>query len=393
MLPSYFEFYNPVKINAGEDALKTIPYELKIMQASRPLIITDQGIVKAGLLDVLLKNFNNSNITIGAVYDETPSESSLIEVNKIAELFKQQNCDSIIALGGGSAIDTAKGVNIVLSENETDLSKLTGVDRLTTVQKPLIVIPTTSGTGSETTLVAVITDTEKGIKMPFTSYFLLPRLAIIDPVMTLSLPPYITAATGMDALTHAVEAYSCLQKNPVSDAYSQTAISLIRDNLIETVTNGKNKKARFAMATASTLAGIAFSNSMVGGVHAIGHSAGAKSHVHHGTVMAILLPHIMEYNLDIVESYYAELLLALGGEDLYTKTSKIDRASKSIHLVKTLNNKLNQLCNLPLNLKDAGVKKEDLEEIAEMTLNDGAIIVNPKEMDYKDVLKILNQAY
>jgi len=393
MIPNYYEFYNPVKINSGEEALETIPYELNMLNAKRPIIITDKGIVNAGLLQVLLDSFADSEITIGAVYDETPSDSSLKIVNLIVELFRTQNCDSIIALGGGSAIDTAKGVNIVLSEERSDLSELMGVDRLSKVQKPFIAIPTTSGTGSETTLVAVITDTERNIKMPFTSYLLLPKVAIIDPRMTLSLPPFITAATGMDALTHAIEAYTCLQKNPVSDAYSWAAISLIRDNLVEAVQNGKNKKARLAMANASMLAGIAFSNSMVGGVHAIGHSVGSVAHVHHGTAMAILLPQLMKYNFDVLKDIYAELLLPLAGADIYANTPIAHRAEKAIETVIQMNIRLNELCKMPIKLSDAGVKESQFEMIAETTLGDGSMIVNPKEITKQDVFTILKNAF
>jgi len=214
MLPKYYEFYNPVKINSGDEALETIPYELKLLNAKRPIIVTDKGIVNAGLLDILLKSFSDSELIVGAIYDETPPDSSLKTVNDIVKLYKENNCDSIIALGGGSAMDTAKGVNIVVSENDNDLKKFMGVDRVKANQKPLIAIPTTSGTGSEVTLVAVIKDEVNDVKMPFTSNLLLPKVAVIDPRLTMSLPQMITTTTGVDALTHAIEAYTCLQKKP-----------------------------------------------------------------------------------------------------------------------------------------------------------------------------------
>jgi len=393
MIPKYYEFYNPVKINAGTEALETIPYELKLMNVSRPIIITDQGIVNAGLLKIVLDGFTNSNITIGAIYDNTPSDSSLETVNEIAKIYTDNNCDSIIAVGGGSSIDTAKAVNIVISEGDSDIKKFMGVDRITKPQQPFIVIPTTSGTGSEVTVVAVIADKKNNIKMPFTSSLLLPKVAIIDPRMTMSLPAKITATTGMDALTHAIEAYTCLQKNPLSDAYAFAAIKLVVENIEETVKNGKNKDARFAMANASTMAGIAFSNSMVGAVHAIGHACGAIAHVHHGNAMAILLPYVMKYNMDVIGNYYSEILLALAGPDIYAETPKENRARKAIEIILLLNHKLNKLCGMPIKLSDAGVTEDQLNDIAKTALNDGAMLPNPKDLNIEDIKTILKEAF
>ena len=392
MLPDYYEFYNPVKINAGSEALETIPYELKQMNVSRPIIITDKGITNAGLLKILIDSFDDSELVIGVIYDETPPDSSLKTVNEIAKLYREYKCDSIIALGGGSPMDTAKGVNIIISENDDDLRKFMGADRLKAVQQPFIAIPTTSGTGSEVTLVAVINDVENQVKMPFTSNLLLPKIAIIDPRMTLSLPARITAATGMDALTHAVEAYTCLQKNPMSDAYAIAAIKLVQENLIKVVEKGDDKQARFAMANASTMAGIAFSNSMVGAVHAIGHACGAIAHVHHGNAMAILLPYVMKFNMDMLENLYAELLLPIAGEKIFTKTKTADRAMKTVETILLMNHSLNKLCGMPVKLSEAGVKEEQIEQIAKTAMNDGAMLPNPKELNKEDIIKILNEA-
>ncbi len=392
-IPRYYEFQNPVKINAGEDALRTLPAELKRLQAARPAVITDKGVSNAGLLDHVLNGFKNSDITIGLVFDETPSDSSVTVVNRIADLFIENNCDSIIAVGGGSAIDTAKAVNIVVSENEKDLRKFVGADRLSARPKPLIVVPTTAGTGSEVTLVAVISDTEKGVKLPFTSRLLLPSVAVLDPKMTISLPPRLTATTGMDALTHAVEAYTCLQKNPMSDAFAWSAISLISNNLEKAVSSGQDTSARFAMANASLMAGVAFSNSMVGAVHAIGHACGAVAHVHHGNAMAILLPYVMKFNLDTIGHLYAELLLPLAGAEIYANTKPTLRARKFIEEVLLLNYRLSKLCAMPVKLNQAGVKRADFKKIAEMAVNDGAMLPNPKDLSESDVLSILNEAY
>jgi len=181
MLPAYFQFYNPVKILSGKKALENIPFELELLNASRPMIVTDKGVVQAGLVDIVTAALGGSNLTIGAVYDKTPPDSSNIVIGEAAALFRDAKCDSLIAVGGGSVLDTAKGVNIVISEDTTDLMKFIGADRLTKPMRPMIAVPTTAGTGSEVTLVAVIANEEKCFKMLFTSYLLLPRVAVLDP--------------------------------------------------------------------------------------------------------------------------------------------------------------------------------------------------------------------
>ncbi|HEX3011699.1 MAG TPA: iron-containing alcohol dehydrogenase [Syntrophomonadaceae bacterium] len=393
MALSYFEYFNPVKILSGKNAVDNIPYELEVLRAKRPLIITDKGIVEAGLIDIVISCFKSSDVTIGAVYDSTPPDSSNLIVNEVAALYRENKCDSIIAVGGGSVLDTAKGVNMVITENTDDLMKYLGAERFKKPMQPFIAVPTTSGTGSEVTLVAVIANVEKKCKMAFTSYMLMPHVAVLDPRMTMTVPPKITAATGMDALTHAVEAYSCLQKNPLSDAYAWSAISLIRDNLMKAVKNGKDEEARMAMANASLMAGCAFSNSMVGIVHSIGHACGGVCHVPHGFAMAILLPHGMEYNLQANAGLYGELLLPLGGPEEYARTAADKRAVRTIAVIKELNNSLNKLAGLPVRLRDAGVNREQLPEIARTAQGDGSLIFNPVEADYNDILEILKSAY
>ncbi|MCV6603330.1 MAG: iron-containing alcohol dehydrogenase, partial [Cohaesibacter sp.] len=222
-------------------------------------------------------------------------------------------CDAIVAIGGGSVIDSAKGVNILASEQSDDLSAFSGSGAIKRALKPFFVIPTTAGTGSEVTLVAVIKDNERGIKMSFASPFLLPNAAVLDPRMTLTLPPHITAATGMDALTHAVEAYICMAKNPLSDAFATAAIQKIVAHLVNVVNKPDDIEGRLALAEAATMAGIAFSNSMVGLVHSLGHSVGAECHLPHGLCMSIFLPWVLEYNLDKCADNIGELLLPLMG--------------------------------------------------------------------------------
>ncbi len=391
-IPKYFEFQNPTKILAGEDALLSLTDELRRLQMKKPLIITDKGIVKLGLFRKVEQAIGDKELT-SSVFEDVPPDSSLEIVRRAAEVYRENQCDSFIAIGGGSVIDTAKAVNIVISEGTEDLSSLMGHDRLTQPHRPLVVIPTTSGTGSEVTLVSVIADTARQQKMLFTSPLLQPASTVIDPEMTLSLPPLLTAATAMDALTHAIEAYTCLQKNPFSDAFAQLAIELVSENIMVAVHNGNHKEARYRLAVASTAAGIAFSNSMVGAVHGIGHTVGAISHIHHGNAMAILLPHVMTYNRDQMADAYAPIYKMIDSEcqaSLLTKEQQTQEVIKWIH---EINDHLNAVCNMPNSLEKAGVKQSQLAEIAQKSLNDGAMIANPKEIDAQDALLILNNAY
>lgn len=393
MLPEYYEFFNPVKIMAGRDALDNLAFEMKRIHSDYPILLTDQGIKRAGLLKLVLDVFEETGLIPAAVYDNIPPDSSVETVNELVDLYRDKGCDAIIALGGGSVIDTAKGLNVALSEESSDIMDNIGVDRAINPTESFVIIPTTSGTGSEVTQVAVISHRESERKLLFSSPLILPDMAVLDPRLTLTLPPHITAATGMDALVHAVEAYSCLQKNPLSDSYATTAIKLIRENLVQAVQKGSDKRARFAMANASLLAGVAFSNSMVGAVHSLGHAAGAVSHVAHGVLMAILLPPVMEYNMGKVAALYGELLLYLGGAERYSSTAPNQRAAEAVKVVRELNLKLNRLCGLPLTLKEAGVKEADLDLIAEKAIVDGSIICNPEELTFDEARRLLNSVF
>lgn len=391
MLPSYYEFHCPVKILCGEKSLPNVPYEMQQLGASRACVVSDQGVAGAGLLNRVQAIFAGSGCRIAAVFDQTPADSSHRVVNDIAAVYRREHCDCLVAVGGGSPIDTAKGVNILVSEGDDDLIRFQGVDRLARPARPLIVIPTTSGTGSEVTPAAVITNADTGVKMPFMDSRLYPHVAVLDPEMTLTLPPRITAATGMDALTHAVEAFYCLGKNPVSDAYGSAAIRLIIEHLVPVVADGASTPRRLAMANGAMLAGIAFSNSMVGVVHSLAHATGAVCHVPHGEANAIFLPWGMEHNLAKVGDTIAELAPLLGVSPL--PESARGRANAAVQAVRDLTARLHELCGLPVTLAQASVERDKLPEIARAAINDGAITVNPEDVTEADALAILEQAY
>lgn len=391
---SYFEFQNAVKLLCGELALERIPNELQHLNAKRPLVLSDAVLAKIGTMAQVTSAMEAEGVTPAACFTDIPVDSSLAVVNKIAAFYREQDCDSIVAIGGGSVIDTAKGVRLVLSQDTDDIFSISGLENVTNGRHiPFVVVPTTAGTGSECTGVAVIKNDENGVKMEFLSPFVEPDVAVIDPRMTEGLPPKATASTGMDALCHAVEACTCLQANPLSTAYGTAAIRLIAQNLETATVNGKNREARFNMALASTMAGIAFSNSMVGAVHAIGHALGGVCGVPHAVAMTILLPHVMRYNLSHSAGDYAALLPWLVGMDAAMATPADKRAEAAIAAIETLGTKLNAACGLPLTLSAAGVSKDSFAKVAEFAVNDGALIVNPRAATVEQVVEILNAAF
>ena len=390
MMPNYYEFFCPVKVISGKKALSNLTYEMDQLGVHRAMVVTDKGVVGAGLMKLVAASFEGSGCTIGAVYDQTPQDSSVKVVNQVAKLYADNQCDCFVAVGGGSVIDTTKGANIVVTEGSDDLMKFQGAERIKKPTKPFIVIPTTAGTGSEVTMAAVIHDEERHVKLALTSYRIFPNLAILDPKMTVTMPAKITAATGMDALTHAVEAYYCLQKNPISDAFAICAIQLIMEYLPKCTQNGNDEESRLAMANAALVAGMSFSNSMCGMVHGLAHACGGVSRVPHGVANGILLPWGMEYNLGKAGNIIAELAPYLGAS---TSGGPPDRAKAAIQAVRDLGKRLKELSQLPTTLKDAGVTEDKLEAIAKVAINDGTITYNPEEVTYEDALAVLKKAF
>ena len=387
-----FRFYNPVKIVSGENALDSLGYELKQLGAKRPLIVTDQGVAAAGLIALVKEALDGTGIPSDILYDRVPPDSSPQVVDEAAGVFQKNVCDAILSVGGGSVIDTGKAVNIVVTERVDSLLELAGA-KLRKPMRPSIVIPTTAGTGSEVTYAAMIRDAGQHRKLLFASYLLFPRAAILDPRMTLSLPPLITAATAMDAVTHSIEAIICKPRNPFSDALAVEAIKLIRQNLVTVIQNGQDKTGRFCLANAACMAGAAFSNSGVGVIHALGHALGGVCQVPHGTAMNILLTHGLEFNMKAVGEHIGHLLLPVAGPEVYSQTPPKERAAKTITEIRELQNLLFELTRLARTLKEAGVKKESLDRIAQTAMTDAALVFNPVAVGYEDALELLKRAY
>ncbi|MGL6053319.1 MAG: iron-containing alcohol dehydrogenase [Aeromonas salmonicida] len=390
----YYDFFCPVKLMAGEQALEQLAGELAGLGARRPLLLTDKGVSGTGLATLLANVLAEGELPVADIWDEIPADSSTAVVERIAARYRELECDSLVALGGGSVIDTAKAVNILASMGGARLLDYAGAGCLTRPLQPLAVVPTTAGTGSEVTLVAVIKDEASGRKVPFTSPFLLPQLAVLDPRLTQGLPLNITAATAMDAMTHAIEAFIGNAKNPVSDALALMAIEKIANALPKVLQSPQDKQLRLQLAEGSTLAGIAFSNSMVGLVHALGHSLGARCHLPHGLCMNLFLPTVLDYNRPGIDPELARLLLPLVGAERFAATPATERAQAAIQALCALRDSLWQAVKLPRTLREAGVTDKGLlPEIRDLAINDGALLYNRKDADRAQLLDLLERAW
>lgn len=315
----FLPYRNPEIIGS----LKAVPDVLKKKKCENVLIITDAGIHKLGLTQRLEKSLTDSSISY-ILYDKTVANPTTENVAEALELYHQNNCNAIIGFGGGSSMDCAKAVGARVARPNQSLAKMKGILKVHKRLPLLIAVPTTAGTGSETTLAAVIVDSETRYKYAINDFPLIPRYAVLDPKVTLSLPPFITATTGMDALTHAVEAYIGNSTTPGTRKNALDAVQLIFNNLDTAYTDGTNKEARKNMLRASYFAGCAFTKSYVGYVHAVAHSLGGQYNVPHGLANAILLPHVLESYGKTIYKKLAALSVAAG---IATRETPVEEAA------------------------------------------------------------------
>jgi len=391
MLPEFFEFYNPTKVVYKDGIATDLKPELDIIGIKKYFIVSDHVISDVGLVDRVSEGLKEAGCEAVGQYLDVAQDARLNDVKKCADLVKASGAEGIISIGGGSVIDTAKAANILFSAGGDLVEDYSGAHTLTRPLNPHVVFPTTAGTGSEVTMVAVIYDEENKEKLAFPDKFLLPNLAVLDPQMTVSLPPKMTAATGMDALTHAVEAYVGIQFSPISDSFAIGAIELIMQNLVRAVEDGNDIEARGAQLIAATMAGIAFSHSMCGCVHGMAHACGAHFRVPHGVANAIFLPYGLEYNFDFIQDKLARLAPVVG--EMKSGMNNEEAAKAVIAGIRKLTQKLNELGALPTRLKDVGVPEEGLATIAEGALNDGTSFYNPRPMDEEELLPFVKNAY
>lgn len=354
----FLPYRNPKIIGS----LKEVPDMLKKKKCENVLIITDAGIHQLGLTDRLEKALTNSGISY-ILYDKTVANPTTDNVAEALELYHANNCKAIIGFGGGSSMDCAKAVGARVAKPRQSLAKMKGILKVHKKLPLLIAVPTTAGTGSETTLAAVIVDAQTRHKYAINDFPLIPRYAVLDPKVTLSLPPFITATTGMDALTHAVEAYIGNSTTPGTRKNALDAVKLIFENLDTAYTDGSNKEARRNMLRASYFAGCAFTKSYVGYVHAVAHTLGGQYNVPHGLANAVLLPFVLESYGDTIHSKLARLALTAGVAD--SSTPEKEAAHAFIQAVKDMKKRFNIGDTIP------EIKEEDIPKLAHYADKEG----------------------
>ncbi|WP_353171073.1 iron-containing alcohol dehydrogenase [Acinetobacter rudis] len=387
-----YEFYSAVRIISGLDTLSKLPELIQKLSASKVFIMTDKGITKAKVHLPVIEILEANQIPF-FVFDDIPADGSVNSVYQAADQFFYSESDIIIAIGGGSVIDTSKALNISVTLTG-ELEKYMGVNNLPHRLKPSIIIPTTSGTGSEVTAIAVVADNDKKIKLIFNSPYIMADYAVLDPKMTQNLPLYITAMTAMDALTHCIESYTCNSRNPISSELAFSAIKKIITHLPIVLDEPQNFNSRLALAEASTMAGMAFSNSMVGLTHSIAHALGINFAVPHGLCCSIFLPYVIEYNKEYILEELNELSLLFLTESEYQLNDKNTRVNLFIEKIYHLKEILERKTQLPSRLGMlSNVSVKDFEYIANKALIDGSIIFNPIKPSKKEIINILEKAW
>jgi len=381
-----YQIMLPGKVRFGVGALDTIGDEANKLAAKHALIVTDPGVYKAGLADSVKERLSKAKLSVD-VFPEAEPEPTFPRLNAAAEQFGKESYDLLLGVGGGSSMDTAKGLSILLAHGGKG-QDYGGVDKVPGPGIPIFTLPTTAGTGSEVTNVAIFGDPEKGRKLGILSPYLLARLALVDPTLTYGCPPKVTAASGIDALTHAIECYTGTKANTFSDALALEAMRLIAGNLRTAVKNGSDKEARNRMSEGALMAGIAFGNSGVAAVHALAYPLGSRFHVPHGVANGVLLPYVTECNLSANLPRYAIVAQMLGVKTQGLSLQKA--AEKGVEAIKTLAADI----GIPLHLRDLGVPREALEELAVATMEVTRLLANnPKKLTLDDVRRIWENAW
>ncbi|HEY83349.1 MAG TPA: iron-containing alcohol dehydrogenase [Dehalococcoidia bacterium] len=385
MMTKLNTFLSPTKIILGNGAVSQVGDEAKKLGGKKALIVTDKGVVKAGLISGVEESLKAQQIAFG-IFDGVEAEPPARIVDECAQIIQEKGYDLVIGIGGGSSLDTAKGAAIV-AVNGGKVLDYAGMDKVPRRGLPKILITTTAGTGSETTRVAVVTDEADKLKKAVYSDFNLAEVAIVDPKLMVSMPPVVTADTGMDALVHAIEAYVSVSATPFSDILAIEAIRLIAENLPAAYAKGDNLEARFNMALAATLAGMAFTSAGLGIVHAVSNPLGMTYHLTHGRSNAVMLPYVVDYNKIGSLSRYARIAQAMG-----ENVAGLSNYEAAERLVSSLFRML-ELLGIPSKLSTYGVTKEDIPKFTAGAMTMTRLFVwNPRNLTEEDIKAIYRQA-
>ena len=368
----------------GPDAIDLLGRYLINFGAKRVLVVTDPGVIAAGWADKISSLIEDAGIK-SAVFSAVSANPRSEEVMAGAEFYHDRHCDIIVAVGGGSPMDCAKGIGIV-STNGKDILTFAGIDNVPIPGPPLICLPTTAGTSADISQFAIISDQDKGVKIAIISKTTIPDVALIDPMPTLTMSPYLTACTGMDALVHAIEAYVSTANSPIYDLHALEAVRLISANLLSVLINPTDITLRNDLMLGSLQAGLAFSNASLGAVHAMAHSLGGLLDLPHGECNAILLEHVIAYNFREAPERYARIGEVLGldlhglrSQDIQEAViAEIRRLKRSVGIQKTLG--------------ERGLKRDDIPALARKAMQDPCMVTNPRIPSLRDIEVIYEEA-
>ena len=378
-------YFLPTRNVFGMGASQEAGELMRSLGGRKTMIVTDRFLHESGMagqIQAILAQAGVESIVFPGA-EPNPTDQN---VAAGVAVFQENGCDSILSLGGGASHDCAKGIGMVAANGGT-IHDYEGIDKSSRPLMPLMAVNTTAGTASEITRFCIITDTSRKVKMAIVDWRVTPQIAINDPELMRGMPPSLTAATGMDALTHAIEAYVSTNANPLTDAAATMAIQMITHYLPKAVANGGYMKARDKMAYAQYLAGIAFNNASLGYVHAMAHQLGGFYNLPHGVCNAILLPYVEEFNLIGNLNRFRDLAEAMG--EKIDGLSTGDAAARAIQAIRTISRQV----GIPSDLKQLGVKPEDFEIMAENAMKDVCCLTNPRKATKEQVIDIYRRAY
>jgi len=379
-------FRTTKRILFGVGSAERIGPEAQLIKAKKVLIITDPGIIQSGLLTSVEKSLQSVGLPF-ALFEGVEPDPRIEVVEKSLEKAKREGIDLIIGFGGGSSLDIAK-VTSILMTNPGRIDNFFGIDLVPNPGVPVILVPTTAGTGSEVSPIAILSDTKEKLKKGIVSPYLFPEVAIADPKLTLGLPPSVTTYTGMDALTHAIEAYYSVNATDLTDLLAIRAMELISKNLRMAFAHGENLVARSKMLEGSLLAGMAFANAGVGAVHAFAYPLGGEFHIPHGLSNTLMLPYVMRYNTIANPPKFVQMAKAFG--EKIEGLSELDGAERAVKFVEHLSDDI----RVPRRLRDVNIPESAIPRLAEGAMKVTRLLVNnPRKIALEDAIAIYQSAY
>ncbi len=378
-------FKTTPRIVMGVGAIQQMPEEIRLLKGEKVLIVTDKGLRAVGLVDILGRVLEKAQIQY-ATFDEVEADPRYEISVGCVEMIQREKVDLVIGFGGGSPIDIAK-ISAVMAKNEGPLAQYFGIELIPNLGLPTIIVPTTAGTASEVTPIVILSDEEAKLKRGIVSAHLQPSVALLDPELTLGLPPHITAATGMDALIHAIEAFTSVNATGMTDTLAFRAMELLYGNIRTAFANGKNLAARSAMLEGSLTAGISFANCGVTAVHAFAYPIGAEFHIPHGVANTLMLPHVMRFNILGNLPKFARMAKAFR-----LRTDELDSLGAAEAVVAAIERLALDL-RVPQHLAEFGIKESDIPRLAEGVMKVTRLLANnPRQITLQDAIDIYRVA-